>query len=170
MDGIASVLGGNVEIVGYHVIDEAPSVVGAVDGIVIHKCGVSATVGDITGVDAFLKGNIRAAVGDDGQGGGVHFGEAVNRNGIVGCRREAFRVQCISESPGGVVSGTVGITITEDHCSGAVGVDVGGAVHKDWNDAVATGILNDWCCWAADIGQAGHGSVAIIRHSGNIFW
>ena len=101
-------------------IGVAPSVVAAVDGVVIHKGGVAAAVGDIASVDAFLERNIRAAVGDVGQGGGENLHETVNRSGVVDYWCEAFRIQCVSESPDGIVFCTIGVTETEDNRSGAV--------------------------------------------------
>ena len=136
---------GYIKVIWHQMIGVAPFVVGVVNGVVIHEGGVAAAVGDVASIDAFLKGNIRAAVGDVGQGGGEDLRETVNRSGIVGCRREAFRIQGVSESPDGVVSGAVGITVTEDHSSCAIAVEGCGAVHKDRCDAVATDILNDLC-------------------------
>ena len=101
-------------------IGVAPSVVAAVDGVVIHKGGVAAAVGDISCIDAFLERNIRAAVGDVGLGGGENLHETVNRSGVVDYWCEAFRIQCVSESPDGIVFCTIGVTETEDNRSGAV--------------------------------------------------
>ena len=169
IDGITSVFCCYAEVFRHHVVSVTPSVVGAIDGVGVDKGGVTAAVGNIAGVDAFLERNIRAAVGNDGQGGGVDFRDTMNISSVVGDRGKSCRVQGVSESPGGVVSGTVGVAVTEDHSSGAIAVEGCGAVHEDRSDAVATDVLNDLCCWTADIGHARYGSVTVARYSGNSF-
>ena len=64
---------GYFEIFRHQMIGVAPSVVATVDGVGIDEGCVAAAVGDIAGVDTFLKRDICAATGDDGQGGGVNL-------------------------------------------------------------------------------------------------
>ena len=157
----------NFKVFRNYVVGIAPAVVGAVDAVVINEGGVTATVGDIASVDAFLEWNIGAAVGNDGQGGGVDLRDTVNISGIVGCRSEAVRIQGVSESPDGVVFSTVGVAIAEDHRSCTVGVDVGGAVHKYGNDAVAAHVGDGISGRSHHIHKTSHGGASISGYTGD---
>ena len=159
-----------IKVFRNHVVSETPCVVGTINIVCVNEGGISAAIGDVAGIDAFLERNNRAAVGDNRQGGSMDIRNTVNRSGIVGCWRETFRIQCVGESPDGVMLCTIGITEAEDHRTCTIGMNVGSAIHEDRHNGITTYILNDLCGWTTDIGQAGHGGVAIIRHSSNVFW
>ena len=169
-DSITSVFCYYFKVFWHQMIGVVPGIVAVVDGIGIDEGCVTAAIGDAAGVDAFLKRNICTAVGDGWQGGGMNLGKTVNRGGIAGCWREAFWIQSVSESPDGVIFGTVGITEAEDHSSCSIGIEDGSTVHEDRLNGITTDILNDLCGWTADIGQAGHGGVTIVWYTGNDIW
>ena len=153
-----------------YLIGITPGIIGAVNIVCVYKGGISTAVGGIASVSTFFQGNVGATVGDGRQGGSLDIRDAVNRKGIVGCWREAFWIQSVSESPDGVIFGTVGITEAEDHSSCSIGIEDGSTVHEDRLNGITTDILNDLCGWTADIGQAGHGGVTIVWYTGNDIW
>ena len=61
----------------------------------------------------------------------------------------------------------VGVAVTEDDGSGAVGVDVGGAVRENGFDGSAANVCDGGCGRGMDIHQAGHGCAVIGRHVGD---
>ena len=144
-----------------------PGVVGAVDIIGIDEGGVAASVAQRAGVGAGVQVDALSAVGDDGQGGGVYLGEAVDGGVRIGGGREGARVEGVGVGPDGVVSGAVGVAVAEDDSAGAVGVDVGGAVHENGRDGVAADIGDGLCRRSVDVHQTGHGGAVIGGHAGD---
>ena len=167
-DGVKTVGGGDGEVFRRHMVGVDPGVVGVVDGIVIDERGIAAAVDERGSVDAGFQGDGHPAVGDAGQGGGVHLGEAVDIGLAVLRGREGCRVEGVGVSPQGVVSGAVGVAIAEDDGSGAVGVDSGGAVHKDGRDGVAAGVGDVGGSRVDGVHEAGHGGTAVVGHAGDL--
>ena len=64
---------------------------------------------------------------------------------------------------------TVGVAVTEDHSPGTIGVDVGGAVHKERSDAVATDIGDGISGRSHHIHQTCHGATLVRWHTGDNF-
>ena len=83
-DGVETVLGGDYKVFWHNVVGVGPGVVGAVDIIGIDEGGVAASVAQRAGVGAGVQVDALSAVGDDGQGGGVYLGEAVDGGVRIG--------------------------------------------------------------------------------------
>ena len=159
----------NIEIFRNHMVSVAPSVVGAVDLVSIDEGGIAAAVGEGRGVGARDECHSGTAVGDGRQGGDVYLGEAVNRGGVIVSGREAFRVQCVSVGPDGIVSCAVGVAVAEYNRSGTVAVKACGAIHKHRSDGVATDISDGVCRRTCHIHQTSYGRAIISRHIGDDF-
>ena len=72
------------EVFGHDMVGVLPRISGSVDNISIDKGGVAAAVQECTGVGVQRQGYVGAAVGDDGQGGGVYLGDAVDGGVRIG--------------------------------------------------------------------------------------
>ena len=168
-DGFTSVLCGYSEILWSRMVSVVPSVICTVDSVCIDEGGVTAAIGDIAGVDAFLERNIGAAVGNDGQGGGLNRREAVNRCGVIGRGGKSFWIEMVSEGPYGIVSGAVCVFVTEDNRTRSVIVQVGGAVHIDGYDGVAADVADGVSGRSDNVHQTRDSSFSIGGHSGDDF-
>ena len=166
-DGIKAVGGGDGEVFGRDMVGVVPDVVCAVYIISIDECGVAASAHNIAGIGACGQFDRRAAVGDIGQGGGVHLGEAVDGRRVVLRGGEGIRVEGVGVGPDGVVSGAVGVLVAEDNGAGAVGVEGGGAVHEDGDDGIAAEVGDGRCGRCRHIHEAGHGCAAVGGYIGD---
>ena len=159
------VLVGDHEVLRRHMVGVAPGVFRIVDNVGIDESGVSAAVDDVAVVLAGLEDDGLAAVGDGGQGRGHDFGEAVDVGLVVQSGGEGRRVEGVGVGPDGGVAGAVGVVVVEDHGSGAVGVEGGGAVHEDGRDDVAADVSDGIRSGCNGIHHAGHGVFAISRYA-----
>ena len=166
-DGVKAVGLGDVEVLGRDMVGVVPCVWLSVDIIGIDVCGVAAAACERGGVRARFKRDRRAAVGDIGQGGGVHLGEAVDGRRVVLRGGEGIRVEGVGVGPDGVVSGAVGVLVAEDNGAGAVTRDVGGAVHEDGDDGIAAEVGDGCCGRCRHIHEAGHGCAAVGGYIGD---
>ena len=145
----------------------APEVVGAVDIVSRDEGGVAAAVVQSAGVGAEVQINALSTIGDGGQDGGVYLGETVDNSVRIGGGCEGGGVERVGVGPDGVVAGAVGVMIEEDDRSGAVGVDVGGAVRENGFDGSAANVCDEGCGRGMDIHQAGHGCAVVGGHVGD---
>ena len=167
VDGGLAASVGDGEVLGRHLVGVGPGVVGAVDMIVVDEGGIAAAVVQGARVDAGRQGDGVAAVGDDGQGGGVHLGETMDGDGIRSFRGEGVRIKRDGVGPEGVVTGAVGVAVAEDDRAGAVGIEGGGAVHEDRGDAVAADVGDGVRSRSGDIHEARHGGAVVGGHIGD---
>ena len=158
---------GHSEVLGQNVVGVVPGVTDPVDIVIIDEGRVAAAVDDAAGVVAGFQRDGLAAVGDIGQGGGGHLGEAVDGGIRIGGRREGTWVEGVGESPHGVVSGAVGVAVTEDDGAGTVPGDHGGAVHEDGRDGVAAGVGDVSRSRIDGVHKAWHGGSVVRRHIGD---
>ncbi len=158
---------GRCEVLGRHLVGVGPGVVGAVDMIVVDEGGVAASVVQGTRVDAGCQGDGVAAVGDDGQGGGVHLGETVDGDGIGRGGGEGRRIEGDGVGPQRVVAGAVGVAVAEDDRAGAIGIEGGGAVHEDRGDVVAADVGDGVRGRSGDIHETRHGGTVVGGHVGD---
>ena len=168
-DGIMAIGGRYAEIFRNHMVSVAPSVGAVVDGVSVDEGRVAAAVGEGRGIGSWGECHSGTAVGDGRQGGDVYLGEAVNRGGVIVSGREAFRVQCVSVGPDGIVSCAVGVAVAEYNRSGTVAVKACGAIHKHRSDGVATDISDGVCRRTCHIHQTSYGRAIISRHIGDDF-
>ena len=83
-DGVKAIGVGDHKVFGHHMVGVVPGVVGAVDIVSIDESGVAAAVQECAGVGAGVQVDALSAVGDDGQGGGVYLGDAVDGGVRIG--------------------------------------------------------------------------------------
>ena len=145
----------------------APSIVGAVDIVSIDEGGVAAAVVQSAGVGAEVQINALSTIGDGGQGGGVYLGETVDNSVRIGGGCEGGGVERVGVGPDGVVTGAVGVAVAEDDGAGTVGVDVGGAVHKDGCNGPAADVGDGLCRRSDNIHQTGHKGAVVGGHAGD---
>ena len=151
---------------GYYVC-VFPNVIGVVDSVSVDEGGVAATVRKGGGIGAWVECYSGTTVGDSRQDGGEDFRKTVNRSGVVGCWGKSFRIEGIGIGPDGVVSSTVGVSVTEQHRTRVVRVYMGGAVHEFGDDVVSAHVGDGVGGRSHHIHQTGYGVAMVGWHTGD---
>ena len=164
-DGGLAAGGGDVEVFRRHMVGVGPGVVGVVDRVGIYEGGVAASVGQGAGVDAWCQGDGVAAVGDDGQGGRVDVGDAVDGGVGVVHGRKGFGLYGIDELPRIPLSGAVGVGVAVGDGAVSVGFHADGRVARVGvgDNLAAAGVVQRGGRGCGGLTHAVYGGASVLR-------